>query len=485
MDLALPEERRKVLSHIFDYIHSDMKYLFIKGDNQPPKQLPISMLIELGSLNTYYLESYKDLLLNGKFQLNLGFLFSKYGNRDSLQWLISKKKYPWDNRVLNNFAKRGDFDSLLLAQANGCLWGTKPYDGSRLLSFLGKYNYISVRWMIKKDFLTEFGESTAVVLARCGSILDINEAVRLRCPIDCRTITLMLAEAAKRGRLDILQWIINFVRTVKLNSLAQFDYLKSHRRIWEAAFEDPQLVFVNWFKTYDPSDGNSETFSCCNHFFRPKLYGSYEVFIRKGDLQLLLLAISKRPEFFFLDLRKDFTSLLRTRCWELLLRKLAEYGKLDLAQGIYQLYGQYLKSMMSEEICSIVASTGHLAFLMWLREEERKCPWNKATYEKAACNGHIEIICWAYDNGCPTTSADTTFEMSCSNLSEKQQLFEHLALCAARGGQLHVLKWLHSETPLSSSNLKEVSLEAGCGGVSSIEIVKWIYEEVDSSSTFW
>jgi hypothetical protein len=163
-----------------------------------------------------------------------------------------------------------------------------------------------------------------------------------------------------------------------------------------------------------------------------------------------------------------------------LLRKIAAHGQLHLAQDVYEHYGPYLQSMMSAEIFSIVASTGRLDFLIWLRECE--CPWNKEAYESAAYGGHLEIIRWLDENGCPQCD---TLERFDSIFSAKERFYHRLSCSAAKGRQLHVLKWSHGQTPLS--NLEEVCgalgyRESSDGSDSrACEIFKWLYEEVDSN----
>jgi hypothetical protein len=158
-----------------------------------------------------------------------------------------------------------------------------------------------------------------------------------------------------------------------------------------------------------------------------------------------------------------------------LLRKIAENGQLQLARDVYQHYGSYLQSMMSAEIFSIVASTGKLNFLIWLRKYE--CPWNKEAYEIAAQYGHINIIKWLRDNGCPRFSA-------------KKMFFQRLACGAAKGKQLHVLKWIQFFIPLSKLDLHEVcdalvvSSDNKANDANRAEIFKWLYEEVAPRNFF-
>jgi hypothetical protein len=42
---------------------------------------------------------------------------------------------------------------------------------------------------------------------------------------------------------------------------------------------------------------------------------------------------------------------------------------------------------------------GHLEVLKWARENG--CPWDELTCAWAAKSGHIEVLKWARANGCP------------------------------------------------------------------------------------
>ena len=42
---------------------------------------------------------------------------------------------------------------------------------------------------------------------------------------------------------------------------------------------------------------------------------------------------------------------------------------------------------------------GHLEILKWARENG--CPWNEDTYSSAAKNGHLEVLKWLRENRCP------------------------------------------------------------------------------------
>ena len=76
-------------------------------------------------------------------------------------------------------------------------------------------------------------------------------------------------------------------------------------------------------------------------------------------------------------------------------------------------------------VTSCAAMSGHLEVIKWLRE--RGCPWNSRTLEVAAVNGDWDILRWAHANGCPWE--------------------EDVCASAAEGGNLDMLKWLRSQDP--------------------------------------
>ena len=487
---------------IINSILPDPQYVFNED------QQSIEMLIRVGSINTNYLEANKNLLLNGKFQFNLGFLFSKHGNRDSLAWLISTKLYPWDNRVLKTLAERGDFESFFWAQSMGCPWGVTPKFSRPLDSRLKKHSLYDCveHWYNKKDFPDKYGEDTMVVLARCGRIEDIERAISLGCPCNDSSKEAMLHEAAKWGRIVIFEWVMRNIPTTKGSGS------NCYASVWEFAFEDPLLRFMNWISNfvssrpmplpvtvpYSDSDSDSDSYADAEsdsdaseyeesgNFICGKVYASYvhccwRYAVEKGNSRFLLLALNRAPHFLFHDPSRNWIFVENSSTErDQLLRKIAEHGHLHLAQDVYQHYGPYLQSMMSAEIFSIVASTGKLDFLIWLRECE--CPWNNEAYESAAYGGHLEIIRWLDENGCPQCD---TLERVDSIFSAKKRFYQRLSCSAAKGRQLHVLKWSHGQTPLS--NLEEVcgalgyrESSDGCDS-RACEIFQWLYEEVDSN----
>ena len=42
---------------------------------------------------------------------------------------------------------------------------------------------------------------------------------------------------------------------------------------------------------------------------------------------------------------------------------------------------------------------GHLEVLKWARENG--CPWDEWTFRHTMKNGHLDVITWLGENGCP------------------------------------------------------------------------------------
>ena len=49
--------------------------------------------------------------------------------------------------------------------------------------------------------------------------------------------------------------------------------------------------------------------------------------------------------------------------------------------------------------CSSAAYGGHLSVLQWARQND--CPWDAKTCSSAAYEGHLSVLQWARQNGCP------------------------------------------------------------------------------------
>ena len=133
-------------------------------------------------------------------------------------------------------------------------------------------------------------------------------------------------------------------------------------------------------------------------------------------------------------------------------------------------------------ICATAAKFNQLSTLRWLHEEAG-FHWDEGCVHEAAYHGHIELLRWALDNGCPA-------EGLCSNAAAGGQLdvlkfakdrehpWEDDGKCtagqAARNGHGEVLRWLLDH---GAPKYGLVCALAANGG--QLEILQWLVDEYD------
>ena len=100
--------------------------------------------------------------------------------------------------------------------------------------------------------------------------------------------------------------------------------------------------------------------------------------------------------------------------------------------------------------CDEAAACGHLDLLIWLKQ--KGCPWNSGTCARAALGGHLHVLQWAYKNGC-----EWDWE-TCDH--------------AAQGGHLHVLKWVRENGCEWKSTTTTRAAEGG-----HLQTLKWAIGE--------
>lgn len=83
-------------------------------------------------------------------------------------------------------------------------------------------------------------------------------------------------------------------------------------------------------------------------------------------------------------------------------------------------------------VCTYAAYGGHLEMLQW--ERENGCPWDKETCAGAAMGGHLEIMKWARANGCP-------WDWKTSH-GAKQGGHPYKVMSAAVLGRLDMIQWV-------------------------------------------
>jgi hypothetical protein len=176
------------------------------------------------------------------------------------------------------------------------------------------------------------------------------------------------------------------------------------------------------------------------------------------------------------------------------------WGRTILFSGILNdLEALDLAAIKGEEqrdnMCTILAGTGNLKALKWIRREKetrlepnnrsRKsirltpCSFDDETCPAAARGGHLEVLKWLHEQGSPWdhwTTAAAAFGGHFEVLQwlQKQQCPLNISSCnlAARAGNFEILQWLHQKKyPFNADTCEEAS-RAG-----HLEILKWLHKK--------
>ena len=127
-------------------------------------------------------------------------------------------------------------------------------------------------------------------------------------------------------------------------------------------------------------------------------------------------------------------------------------------KAAYHGYGEVLKvmdkvgcPMNNAYLCSLAAQAGSQDALVWLRGS-KACPWGRFTCAKAARGGHLHVLKWLRSEGCPWG-----VEVSCG---------------AARGGHLDLIKWVRSQAWLFNEFTCAAAAEGG-----HLDVLQWLREQ--------
>ena len=104
----------------------------------------------------------------------------------------------------------------------------------------------------------------------------------------------------------------------------------------------------------------------------------------------------------------------------------------------------------SKWTCASAAVSGFLATLEWLRANG--CPWDALTCAYAARRGHMDVVKWARAHGCPWNHSVCANAASNGHLALLQWArtnrcpwnVRDCILGAAKNGHLHVIRWMHA-----------------------------------------
>jgi len=99
------------------------------------------------------------------------------------------------------------------------------------------------------------------------------------------------------------------------------------------------------------------------------------------------------------------------------------------------------------------ARFGHLAVLQWAREHG--CPWDWATPAQAAAGGQLAVLQWAREHDCPWVSG--------------------ACVSAAIKGQLEVLQWMRENDATGEVSAVD-RVRRHAGGPRKQEVLTWLDE---------
>jgi hypothetical protein len=110
-----------------------------------------------------------------------------------------------------------------------------------------------------------------------------------------------------------------------------------------------------------------------------------------------------------------------------------------------------------------------------------RLPWNKETCRNAAMFGHLQLLKWLHEQGCPWD--EDTFDAAVrygGNVEMLEWLYKKNSLwmrgwhCSlgAISGNMDVLKWLHGRKFLWGIDTFDIAIEKG-----NLEMVNWLHEQ--------
>ena len=116
--------------------------------------------------------------------------------------------------------------------------------------------------------------------------------------------------------------------------------------------------------------------------------------------------------------------------------------------------------------CEAAAAGGHLEVLQWAWNHG--CPRDAGTCAAAALGGQLEMLMWARQNGCPLSSSPQHYM---GGMAATLHYLRNTCHSAAKGGHLEVLKWARKKNcPWDA----DTSANAAEGG--NLEMLQWMRE---------
>ena len=207
----------------------------------------------------------------------------------------------------------------------------------------------ALHWAVMNGMACD--QETPRQAAHGGHLETLARILAVGCPMDPNEVA---RKAASHGHVDILEWLVP-----KYN----VKWGKIHTA---AAARGGHLVALQWLRARRiPWDSNAVT--------QAAAYNHAEVVMwavqNGGHLRLNAM-------------------------WAA-----AERGHLEMVR----LLRERLGCSMDAKTCGWAAYGGRLEVLQYLRSGQFPCPWDSETTERAAGNGHVRVLAWAMQQGCPVS----------------------------------------------------------------------------------
>ncbi|RLN25915.1 hypothetical protein BBJ28_00025605 [Nothophytophthora sp. Chile5] len=277
-------------------------------------------------------------------------------------------------------------------------------------------------------------------------------------------------EAAALGHLPIVRWLVRrfptgFVTDSAVNSAAK----NGHLAVLEWLFGNHDHVYWGGDEMYYAVANNhldvakflnEHTASSADEMYLRDEKCLLDEAALHGDLVMLKWLYEERGDYL------SYEGVMRA----------VDRGFLDAVQYMCTTVESVVQA--SDLRMDKAAANGHLEMIRWLHDQNAWC--TRQAMNRAAANGHLEIVKFLHANrseGCSTDAMDSAAENG--HLETVEWLHEHRSEgctqfamdSAAKNGFLDVVKWLH--THRTEGCTTRAMDDASAGG--RLEMVQWLH----------
>lgn len=378
------------------------------------------------------------------------------------------------------------------------------YDGSILQWWLTKY-------MPEKNTLMSVWHQRICELAINSAHISV-----LKWLVQERNGQLLLDERQDCVSLEVFRWLYEHERHLPVCYTVQADATVETIQWCKAVEEDTEcslsikwpwigfllqnggnLIFLERLQPFEPERNALETAIRHGHLDIAKWldrtfgkhyfldFGTYECYCNKYNLCFLCQwkrADLELVEWVFSQLEWKDTNTRTARLKKVLIVA-ASQGESNAFDFIYQELRKSDKRQslhgLGPQCFDAAAAHGHLSIVKRLLDRDQLC--TEMAMDRAARNGHMEVVQWLHHNrseGCTTDAMNGAAEFG--HLGIVQWLHENRTEgCtvraidyAANQGHLHVVQWLHENRTEGCTTLAmDIAARNGL-----LEVIKWLHE---------